>query len=122
MSLLPGFEQDLFRFSVRAFHKETVPSDDPFDDSTSTQIVYDTEFVEVSGQKADTKESIAAGIEAGRVYMKFYSGLDLPEAISEKRSLEVWEGVEKLGDFNVRSRVSYRDSHVQVEADALNNQ
>lgn len=118
MSLLPGWEE-LGQYSVRAFHLERIPTDDPFDDA-GEQEVYDTDLAPISGEKQDAKERVIAGVQTPTEYWMFYSGPDLPKEISEKYRLRVWDGEELLGDFDVRSRVEPAGEHVEIDAILVN--
>lgn len=75
----------------------------------------------ISGQKLGSKEKIAAGIEAATLAMRLYSGTDLDPNIAEQHTLRMWTAdSEPMGNWNLRSRVEYKDEAVILEADRLN--
>lgn len=117
MSLLSGWEGDLHEFRIQAV--KLVPQDYGRPPTVEPQ----SEVEDISGQEQSTKEAIAAGVEAGRVFMRLYSGPDLDPNITEKHTLRMWsaDGT-SMGDWNLRSRREFRGEHIELEADKLNTQ
>lgn len=115
MSLLPGFEQELYQLAIQAV--QTVPGDF----GAEKQVLELTPKIPISAQKASSQEKIQAGVEAATVLMKCYSGPDLDERINEMADLRLEDANgAAMGSWNCRSRIEYREEHVELELTRVN--